>query len=114
MSRLKFLVMNFGGLFVDKSSLIEVRVTGVSSLREIIGKDALVSLNSGSTVSDLIDKLEEEFGLTYRKRMGEGLKDTIKKLFTLSINGEVPTPVQNFEGALGDGDEIVFFQWTGA
>ena len=99
---------------MDKLSLIQVRVTGVSSLREVIGKNALVSLNSGSTVSDLIDKLEEEFGSTYRKRIGEGLRDTIRRLFTLSINGKVPTPIRNFDEALSDGDEIVFFQWTGA
>lgn len=99
---------------MDKSSLIQVRVTGVSSLREIIGRDALVNLNSGSTVSDLIDKLEEEFGSTYRAVTGEGLKDVMKKLFTLSINGKVPTPIRNFDEALGDGDEVVFFQWTGA
>ena len=89
-------------------------MTGVSSLREVIGKDALVSLNSGSTVGDLIDKLEEEFGSTYRKEMREGLKDTIEKLFALSINGKVPSPLQNFDVALSDGDAIVFFQWTGA
>ena len=99
---------------MDKSSLIQVRVTGVSSLREVIGKDALVSLNGRSTVSGLIDKLEEEFGSTYRKLRGEGLRDTLRKLFTLSINGKVPTPLQNFDEALSDGDEIVFFQWTGA
>jgi molybdopterin converting factor small subunit len=99
---------------LDESSLIQVRVTGVSSLREVIGKDAPVSVNSGSTVNDLIDKLEEEFGSTYRKRMGEELKDTIRKLFTLTINGKVPTPIRNFDEALSHGDEIVFFQWTGA
>lgn len=101
---------------MDKHSPIQVRVTGVSSLREVIGKHVLVSLNSGSTVVDLIDKLEEEFGSTYRKRTGEGLKDALRRLFTLSINGKVPTPIQThkFDEALSDGDEIVFFQWTGA
>ena len=99
---------------MDKPSLIQVRVTGVSSLGEVIGKHALVSLNSGSTVGDLIDKLEEEFGSTYRKRIGEGLRDNIRRLFTLSINGKVLTPIRNFDEALSDGDKIVFFQWTGA
>ena len=99
---------------MDKPSLIQVRVTGVSSLREVIGKHALVSLNRGSTVGDLIDKLEEEFGSTYRKKTREGLKDTIRTLFTMSINGKIPTPIRNFDEALSDGDEIVFFQWTGA
>ena len=96
------------------TSLIQVRVTGVSSLREVIGNDTLVTLNGGSTVGDLIDRLEEEFGSTYRKMMGEGLKDTIKKLFNLSINGKLPSPGRNFDEALSDGDEILFFQWTGA
>ena len=99
---------------MNQSSLIHVRVTGVSSLREVIGKEVLVSLNSGSTVGDLIDKLEADFGSNYRKMMGEGLTDTIKKLFTLTINGKVPTPIRNFSEALSNGDEIVLFQWTGA
>jgi molybdopterin converting factor small subunit len=99
---------------VDKVSLIQVRVTAVSSLREVIGNDSLVSLNSGSTACDLIDKLEEEFGSTYRKMMGGGLKDTIKKLFNISINGKLPAPGRNFDEVLNDGDKVLFFQWTGA
>ena len=99
---------------MDKRPLIQVRVTGVSSLREVIGKDTLVSLRSGSTVGDLVDRLEEEFGSTYRKITKEGLKDTIRRLFKLSINGKAPPPIQNFDELLNDGDEILFFQWTGA
>lgn len=97
-----------------KSSIIHVRVTGVSSLREVIGNDTVISLNGGSTVSDLIDKLEEDFGSTYRKMTGAGLKETIRKLFKLSINGKLPLSVQNFDEVLSDGDEILLFQWTGA
>ena len=99
---------------MDKSSLIQVRVTGVSSLREVLGEGKVVSLNSGSTVGDLIEKLEEEFGSTYRKMTREGMKDMIKKLFNLSVNGKLPTPGRNFNEVLNDGDEIFFFQWTGA
>jgi molybdopterin converting factor small subunit len=99
---------------VNKSSVIHVRVTGVSSLREVIGNDTVISLNRGSTVSDLIDKLEQEFGPTYRKMTGAGLKETIRKLFKLSINGKLPLSEQDFDEALADGDEILFFQWTGA
>ncbi len=99
---------------MDNPSIIHIRVTGVSTLGEVMGKSALVSLNSGSTVGDLIDKLEEEFGSTYRKRTREGLKDTIRRLYTLSINGKLPTPIRNFDEALSEGDDIVFFQWTGA
>lgn len=99
---------------MDKSSLIQVRVTGVSSLREIIGRDTLVTLNSGSTVTDLINKLQDEFGSTYRTVTGEDLVAVMKNLFTLTINGKVPTPIRNFNEILNNGDEVVFFQWTGA
>jgi molybdopterin converting factor small subunit len=99
---------------VDETSPIQVRITAVSSLGEVIGNNTLVSLNSGSTVGELIDKLEEEFGSTYKKNTGEGLKDTIKKLFNISINGKLPTPGRPLDETLCDGDEIVFFQWTGA
>ena len=99
---------------MNKSSEIQVRVTAVSSLRDVVGKDLLVTLRSGSTANDLVDKLEEEFGSTYRRIKGEGLKETIRKLFNLSINGKLPTPGRNFNETLSDGDEILFFQWTGA
>jgi molybdopterin converting factor small subunit len=99
---------------MSRSSFIQVRVNGVSSLRDVIGKDAIVSLDSRSTVDDLINRLEEEFGSTYKNMTGEGLKDVIKRLFTVSINGKLPTPIRNFNEILSDGDEIVFFQWTGA
>jgi len=99
---------------VAKSSVIHVKVTGVSSLREVIGNDTVISLNRGSTVSDLIDKLEQEFGPSYRKMTGAGLKETIRKLFRLSINGKLPLSEQNLYETLTDGDEILFFQWTGA
>lgn len=97
-----------------KTILIQVKVTGVSSLRSIMSKDTPVILKSGSTVSDLIDKLEEELGSTYRKATGEGLEDTIRRLFNVSINGKLAAPGRNFDEILNDGDEILFFQWTGA
>ena len=93
---------------------IQVRVKAVSSLGDVIGDGTLVSLKCGSTVSDLIDKLEEEFGLTYRTKTGEGLRETIRKLFNLSINNKPPTPGRPLDENLNDGDQVVFYQWTGA
>lgn len=46
---------------------IRDRVTGVSAQREIIGKDTLVTLRSGSTIGDLMDGLEGELGSAYRR-----------------------------------------------
>ena len=99
---------------VKDSSSIQVRVKAVSSLGDVIGDGILVSLMRGSTVSDLIDKFEEEFGSAYRMKTGEGLKETIRKLFNLSINSKPPTPGRPLNETLNDGDEISFFQWTGA
>jgi molybdopterin converting factor small subunit len=99
---------------VDRSFLIEVRVTGVSALREIIGEDTVVILKSGSTVRDLINKLDEEFGSEYKKMVGEELGYSIKKRFNLLINDVVTTPAPNFEKGLNDGDRIVIFQLAGA
>ena len=83
-------------------------------MRLVIGEGKVVGLKSGGTTGDLIDKLEEEYGSAYRKITGEGLKDTVQKLFNLSINGKLPAPGRNFNEMLNDGDDILFYQWTGA
>ena len=96
-----------------RSSLIRVRVTGVSALREIIGKDTPVVLTRGSTVRDLIDELDEKFGSDYKQIVGEELRYSIRKRFNLLINDVVTTPMQNLEKSLSDGDQIVIFQLAG-
>jgi len=99
---------------VNRPSLIQIRVSGVSALREIIGKDTVVTLTNGSTVGNLLSKLEEEFGATYREMVGERLQDSLRRRFYLLYNGQVMPPEQNLNRVLSNGDEIVFFQWTGA
>jgi molybdopterin converting factor small subunit len=98
---------------LDGSSFIEVRVGGVSALRDIIGKDRPVTLRSGSTLGDFIHKLDEQFGSTYRASVGEGLEDSLRKRFNLLHNGQFITPEQNLHKPLNDGDEILFFQLAG-
>ena len=99
---------------MSRPSLIQIRVSGVSALREIIGKDTVVTLTNGSTVGNLLSKLEEEFGATYREMVGERLQDSLRRRFYLLYNGQVMPPEQNLNRVLSNGDEIVFFQWTGA
>lgn len=94
-------------------SFIEVRVGGVSALREIIGKDRPVTLRSGSTLGDLIHKLEEQFGSIYQASVGERLEDSLRKRFNLLHNGQFITPEQNLHKPLNDGDKILFFQLAG-
>jgi len=99
---------------VDSSSTIQVRVSGVSALREIIGKDTVVILKSGSTLGDLISKLDEQFGSAYREMAGERLDYSLRKRFNLLYNGKVIPPEQNLDQTLSDSDEVLFFQLTGA
>jgi len=98
----------------DNHSPIQVSVGGVSALRGILGKETVVVLARGSTVRDLIAKLEERFGSGYRQIAGESLEEGLRKRFYLLYNGEVVPPEQNLEKMLNDGDRILFFQWTGA
>ena len=93
---------------------IQVRVTGMSSLRSVIRKGTPISMNHGNTVKDLIGQLEEEFGSIYKRQTNEDLTDVLSKLFTLTINGKLASPRLKLSQVLKDGDEIVFFQWTGA
>jgi len=71
-------------------------------------------MNNGNTVKDLIGQLEEEFGSIYKRQTNEDLTDVLSKLFTLTINGKLASPRLKLSQVLKDGDEIVFFQWTGA
>jgi len=71
-------------------------------------------MNRGNTVNDLIGQLEEEFGSNYKRQTNEDLRDVLSKLFTLTINGKLASPRLDLSQVLRDGDEIVFFQWTGA
>jgi molybdopterin converting factor small subunit len=99
---------------VESRPLIQVRVSGVSALREIIGRNTVVILKSDSTLGELISKLEERFGSAYREMVGERLQDSLKKRFNLLYNGQVIPPEQNLDKILNDGDEILFFQLAGA
>jgi len=40
----------------------------------VIGKNTAVTLKSGSTLGDLLNKLEEKFGSAYKKITGERLE----------------------------------------
>jgi molybdopterin converting factor small subunit len=99
---------------MDDTTSVRIRVKGVSTLREVIRNDMIITLRSGSTMGDLINRLEDEIGPKYKQITGEGLSHVIQRLFTATINGKLPTPIRSIDSVLRDGDEIVFFQWTGA
>jgi len=96
------------------SSIIQVKVSGVSALRWIIGKNTAVDMETGSTLGDLLKKLEEQFGSAYRTLVGERMEDSLRKRFNLLYNGQVIPPAENLDRALKDGDELMFFQLAGA
>jgi molybdopterin converting factor small subunit len=82
-------------------------------LKDAIGRDAVIVLDGGSTVGDLINKLDEEYGATYREKMGETLKDSIMKRFNLLVGGKVLVPSRDIATPLKDGDEVLLFQFVG-
>ena len=95
-------------------SLIQINVGGVSSLREIIGRDRIVVLKSGSTIGDLLSKLEEQFGSAYRELVGESLDYSLRRRFNMLYNGRVISLCENLDMVLSDGDVVLFFQLAGA
>jgi molybdopterin converting factor small subunit len=94
--------------------MIQVRVSGVSALRDVIQKDTTVSLRYGSTVGDLINVLDTKFGSAYKGIVGEALGASVRKRFSMIINGVFMSPEQSLALVLSDGDEIIFFQLAGA
>jgi molybdopterin converting factor small subunit len=94
------------------SHLVHVKVIAVSILGDVIGGSVPIVLDGGSTVSDLINKLDEEYGTAYSKNTAENLKDSIMKRFNLVVNGKVIRPQQDFDTPLNDGDEILFFHFA--
>jgi molybdopterin converting factor small subunit len=103
-----------GVFHLDVRSQIEVRVSGVSALRGIIGNDTVVVLKTGSALGDLFTQLEEQFGSAYRELVGEGMECSLRKRFNLLYNGQFMPPEENLNKVLSEGDEIVFFQMAGA
>ena len=74
----------------------------------------MIVLRKGRTVSKLLDELEGDFGRTYREMVGEALTASLKKRFSMILNGVFMSLEQNLERTLNDDDEIVFFQLAGA
>ena len=107
-------LVDHGEVEVCRTSTIRVRVTGVSALRDIIGRERIIILDKGSTVGKLLDELEGNLGPAYRKSVGEGLGASLMKRFSMFLNGVFMSPEQNLERTLNDYDEIVFFQLAGA
>ena len=99
---------------MNASSLIQVSVSGVSEFREIIGKDTMIVVGRRSTLRDLISKLEEQFGSAYERKVGENLDYSLRSRFNLLYNGKFLSLKQNLDMTLSDGDQILFFQLTGA
>jgi len=99
---------------VGKFSKIRVIVSGVSALKEILGTNTSVILDDGSSVGDLIARIEELFGSPYRKLNEEGLTDSITRRFKLTVNGEILSPTEDSDKPLRNGDTILFFQLTGS
>jgi molybdopterin converting factor small subunit len=82
----------------------------VSALKEVLGGKVVVVLDDGGTVDDLINKLDEEYGPAYEKRMSEDLRDSIMKRFNFAVNDKVCLPSHDIAHPLKDGDHILFFQ----
>ena len=97
-----------------QGSPICITVRAVSMLREIIGGSFTFYLDSGSTIGDLIKRLDEKYGPVYMKEVGETLGDSIMKSYNMSVNGgKIIRPSEHVNRRLNDNDELVFLQWVG-
>ena len=85
-----------------------------STLREVAGQRRIsLNLKEESTVNDVVNLLEERFGIQFRQETGEALRDTLEERFNVFLNGKILKLPDNYDTRLKGGDEIVIVMPVG-
>lgn len=92
-------------------SLLKVRISVYSDLRQIIGKPSLVlDLRDDSTLQELIYQLNVEYGEGYRMETGKSLTDALEKDFNIIINGRRVNLPSDMRLKMKENSEVVILR----
>ena len=93
-------------LEVDNSRLI--------ALREAIGaKSLLLEVPEGTTIQDLLVRLETTFGAAFQKVSGQVLYERILRRYCVFVNRKALWLPQQLDRTLTEGDEVAIFLPSG-
>jgi len=93
-------------LEVDNSRLI--------ALREAIGaKSLLLEVPEGTTIQDLLVRLETTFGAAFQKVSGQVLYERILTRYCVFVNRKALWLPQQLDQTLTEGDEVAIFLPSG-
>lgn len=81
---------------------------------EVFGK-GLIELNMSdhATIKDLLNLLDQKFGLKFREKTGISLKEALKRRFNLFLNGEYLDLKSSLDRILNDGDRLTILRPVG-
>lgn len=84
------------------------------ALREAIGvKSLLLEVPEGTTIQDLLVRLETMFGAAFQKVSGQVLYERILTRYCVFVNRKALWLPQQLDRTLTDGDEVAIFLPSG-
>ena len=93
----------------DNPGALTVSVTFFGVYRLITTQSEIeVTLPSGSTVQDLIDRLALQYGEGFLDHLIDRSSGKPWNLMGVALNGEILSDIQDFERPLRAGDEVLF------
>jgi len=93
---------------------LEVDSSRLIPLREAVGvKSLLLEMPEGSTIQDLLVRLEAEYGPTFQKVSGQALYERVLTRYCVFVNRKALWLPQQLDRTLTDGDEAAIFLPSG-
>jgi MoaD family protein len=87
---------------------MKVRVQYLGFIKNLLNKsEEYFELEDGASLSDLLNKLAEIYGASFRKEVYEPGVKKIKTGFSVTINGQFIGRVGGLDAKLSEGDHII-------
>jgi len=92
---------------------VRVKVKFFTTLREIVGKrEEQIEFSKAVTVKELLKKLSEKYGETFRDYIYD-TKGEVRSHLQFLINGKSTTTLQGFKTKLKKGDQVAILPPVG-
>jgi len=87
---------------------MKVRVQYLGFIKNMLNKNEdHIELEESTSLSDLLNKLAEIYGASFRKEVYEPEVKKIKTGFSVTINGQFIGQVGGLDAKLSDGDHVI-------